>query len=154
MGKFIFTTTAVPWMGKILCLEWWMGKFDRPYFSTLRDLHFLKKRENFTISCVSTCYFGKDNIAYIKILCKEIYSKPVHISVNIIIRKINFLELFCWHMCALKDTNRFVLMCRIQWWKENFGIFGWFLVEKVISCSWFLVNFSSNYPIVARKYEM
>ena len=33
-----------------MCLEWWMGKFTRPYFSTLRDYHSHVERENFTTS--------------------------------------------------------------------------------------------------------
>ena len=32
-----------------MCLEWWMGKFTRPYFSTLRDYHSHVESENFII---------------------------------------------------------------------------------------------------------
>ena len=50
----------------IICLEWWMGKFVRPYFSTLRDLHSHIISENFIRSCLNICSFEEENKDFIK----------------------------------------------------------------------------------------
>ena len=58
-----------------------MGKFTRPYFSTLRDLHSLIKSENVIKIHVNTWLFGVED--FIKTKHEEICHKQIRYIIDI-----------------------------------------------------------------------